>query len=77
MILGYTMKTLYPCILLVCLIALQPAHAYLDPGTGSFLLQMLIAGVMGAMFTIKMYWTKVKFFFSGNLKESDKAEDQD
>ena len=70
------MKKLYPSILLVCLIALQPAHAYLDPGTGSFLLQMLIAGVMGAMFTIKMYWTKVKLFFSRTPKESDTAEDQ-
>jgi hypothetical protein len=34
--------------------------AYLDLGTGSFILQMLIAGFMGAMYTLKLYWYKVK-----------------
>jgi len=38
--------------------------AYLDPGTGSFILQMLIAFAVGASFFIKMYWRKVKNFFS-------------
>jgi hypothetical protein len=38
----------------------QSALAYLDPGAGSFMLQMLIAGIMGAMFTIKMYWYRLK-----------------
>jgi len=40
----------------------QSAFAYLDPGTGSFMLQMLIAGVMGALYTIKLYWYRVKAF---------------
>lgn len=28
----------------------QPSHAYVDPGTGSMLLQMAIAGIAGALF---------------------------
>lgn len=40
------------------------AFAYLDPGTGSMLLQLLIAGVLGALFTIKMYWYRFKGFFA-------------
>ena len=40
------------------------AQAYLDPGTGSFFLQMFIAAIAGGFFTIKMYWAKVKAFFS-------------
>ena len=40
----------------------QSAHAYLDPGTGSFILQLLIAGIMGALYTLKLYWYGVKAF---------------
>jgi len=40
-----------------------PAYAYLDPGTGSVLLQVLVGGVLAAAFTLKTYWFKVKTFF--------------
>jgi hypothetical protein len=33
----------------------QDAHAYLDPGTGSVILQVVAAGVLGALFTFKSY----------------------
>ena len=36
------------------------AFAYLDPGTGSMIIQMAIAGILGALFTIKLYWYKLK-----------------
>jgi hypothetical protein len=36
------------------------AHAYLDPGTGSLVFQALVAGVLGAFFSIKMYWHALK-----------------
>ena len=39
------------------------AHAYLDPGTGSYILQMIIAGILGAAFAIKMFWIRIKGFF--------------
>lgn len=38
------------------------AHAYLDPGTGSYILQMLAAAIVGALFTIKIFWTRIKSF---------------
>jgi len=39
----------------------QPAHAYIDPGTGSLIIQGLIAAFVGAAFTLKnFYYTKVK-----------------
>ena len=55
------------------------AHAYLDPGTGSFLLQMLIAGALGAVLYVKMFWTRTKIFFlglfaSGRNKTVDKSD---
>jgi nitrate/nitrite transporter NarK len=42
----------------------QPAYAYLDPGTGSMVLQAVVAGFFGALFAIKMYWAKITGFFS-------------
>ncbi|MBN8550174.1 MAG: hypothetical protein J0M12_12725 [Deltaproteobacteria bacterium] len=42
----------------------QPAHAYLDPGTGSVILQVVMAGILGALFTAKTWWRNVKAFFS-------------
>lgn len=48
-------------------------QAYLDPGSGSFLVQLLIAGLVGAGFIIKAYWNKIKALFnrSGTKKEDD------
>ncbi len=39
-------------------------YAYLDPGTGSYILQVIIAALLGVAFTIKIYWKKLKSFFS-------------
>ncbi len=50
----------------------SPAYAYLDPGTGSMLVQMLLGGVAGAMVIGKLYWLQVKAFFGlGTEKNSD------
>ncbi len=49
-------------------------HAYLDPGTGSMLLQGLIAGIAGGLVVLRLYWGKVKDFFSFNKKKDEKAE---
>lgn len=47
------------------------AYAYIDPGTGSFLIQMLIGAVVGAVITIKIYWRKLKGIFAGKIKENE------
>jgi hypothetical protein len=39
------------------------AHAYLDPGTGSMMLQILIASLVGGLFALKGYWSRIKGFF--------------
>ncbi len=48
-------------------------QAYLDPGSGSFLIQLLIAGLVGAGFIVKVYWKKIKGLFnrSAMKKEDD------
>lgn len=40
-------------------IIVSSAHAYLDPGTGSIILQGLIAALAAGAVFIKMYWYKL------------------
>jgi hypothetical protein len=42
---------------------LSSGRAYLDPGSGSFILQLLIAALLGGLFIIKAYWQKIVRFF--------------
>ena len=51
---------------------LSKPHAYLDPGSGSFIIQMLIAGVVGAGFLLRGFWSKL--FKKRNESESEDEE---
>ena len=37
--------------------------AYLDPGTGSIIIQVVIGSAVGALFAIKIFWNRIKTFF--------------
>lgn len=58
------------------LIFTEDAHAYLDPGSLSYVLQVIIAVVVGAIYALKVYWGKIKALFSRNKEEecADKNE---
>lgn len=49
--------------LAVLLAWIAPAHAYLDPATGSILLQGLIAGIAGLTVVLRLYWQRIKALF--------------
>jgi len=50
-------------------------HAYLDPGSGSFLIQLAIAALLGAGVALRAYWSKVKGWFG--IKPKTDEEDDD
>ena len=54
---------------LFCLVFPHKAYAYLDPGTGSLILQLIIAFLLGASFAIKVYWRKIKTFFTNRFSK--------
>ena len=33
-----------------------PAYAYLDPGSGSMMVQLLLGGVAGGVVLVRLYW---------------------
>jgi membrane protease YdiL (CAAX protease family) len=47
---------------LFCPILAAPSYAYLDPGTGSYMLQLLIGILVGAAFAIRLYWKRIWSF---------------
>lgn len=50
----------------------QSAHAYLDPGTGSIMLQMLLGLLAGAAVVGRIYWDRLKAFFGFGRNTEDK-----
>ena len=62
--------------LVVVLVWLFPrdAHAYLDPGTGSYVLQLVIAALLGAAFALKVFWLRIKGFFANLFSRKSKED---
>lgn len=50
------------------------AEAYLDPGTGSMMLQVILGGIAAIGVVLKLYWFKLRAFLGFGKKE--KAEDK-
>jgi hypothetical protein len=46
-------------VLLLALVA-ESAFAYLDPGTGSMLLQVILGGVAAVGVALKLFWHKIR-----------------
>ena len=57
--------------------ALAGVLAYLDPGSGSYLLQLLVAAALGGLLLLRLYWTKVKAFVRRLLTGRDEDPDVD
>jgi hypothetical protein len=69
-----TAARLTTAAVLLQILATRDAAAYIDPGSGSFFVQMLLAGILGAGMAIKAYWHRIKAFFGGGPASSPEAE---
>lgn len=49
---------------------------YIDPGSGSYILQMIIAAVLGVSFFFKNFWYNIKAFFTGKKTKKDEEKDK-
>ncbi len=56
------------------LLIASPSHAYLDPGTGSIILQGLIAGMAVGIGLLRRYWQQFKYFLA---KHTGRSSDHD
>ena len=71
------MKRLVPVavILLLVLAAEVRVDAYLDPGSGSMLVQLLLGGVAGAAVIMKLGWERFRDVFRSSKAKQTKPNE--
>jgi apolipoprotein N-acyltransferase len=57
-------------VLVLLLWSEQPADAYVDPGSASYVFQLLVGTALGALFALRMCWERVKTVVRGLLPGS-------
>lgn len=62
-------------IVLTILLLPEPALAYLDPGTGSVFMQILLGGLAGLAVAGKLFWHRITGFFSFGTRDRDDGKD--
>ena len=50
------------------------SYAYLDPGSGSMILQAILGFIAAALATVSYYWEKVKTLLSKFFRKKKKSE---
>ena len=73
---GYLKKNTTVFCLAVCAVYVSPAYAYMDPGTGSLLLQGLLGGIAGAVVFIRLYWHKLVSWLGMARSSESKGESE-
>ena len=66
MLIRRTLRVVF--VLAACLLIAPPAHAYLDPGTGSMLLSALIGLAAAVALALKMFWYRLVGSFRGKSR---------
>ena len=59
------MAKLLALVFAVVLLSPSPAFAYLDPATGSYILQVLAGVFLGVVSVAKVYWLRIRKFIGG------------
>jgi hypothetical protein len=66
-------------VMFFMLLPIKNAFAYLDPGTGSMMIQALLAVIAAVSVSIGVFWRRLRSFFSRMFGQnsSDKHEPND
>lgn len=67
---------IFAIVMVVLVFFASPAYAYIDAGSASMVLQLILAALVGAAMSIKIYWQRIcqfirKLFSSGNNKNDN------
>lgn len=61
-------------VTILFLLYMTDTEAYLDPGTGSMLLQVILGGIAAVGVAVKLYWHKLRAAF-GMAKKEEPEDD--
>jgi len=53
---------------------IQDAYAYIDPGSATMFIQVIVGVLVGVGITIKIYWEKIKFKLFSKINNSKNKE---
>ena len=67
-------NAIYLSLVLVLFLFPVNVYAYIDLGTGSYMLQLMIGSFLGAAYVLKVYWRKVLGFFRNLFLKSQKEK---
>ena len=62
------MNKIFLTFLIYCFTAESNAYAYLDPASGSIVIQYIVAGLVASMTFMKNFLVKFKYFFNKKIK---------
>lgn len=54
----------------------RDAYAYLEPGTGSYIFQVILAALLGALFMLRVYWARITGVLRGRITRSQEVGSQ-
>lgn len=57
---------------ILALIYTDTSYAYIDPGTGSYVFQIIIAFFIGALFAVKQYFHRIKLFIMNMFNRGER-----
>jgi hypothetical protein len=64
-------------VIITLMVTPEDASAYIDPGTGSFVVQGAIAAIVGAGVAMKLYWGRIKRKLGGQPSPAGGGDDDD
>ena len=56
--------------------SLADKQHYLDPGSGSFIIQLIIAGLLGLGILVRSQWGKIKKLFGKKKTKNEETDDE-
>lgn len=68
------MKISRPLLLICALLLTSNVWAYLDPGTGSMLLQVVLGGIAAIGVAVKIFWHRIKLTIGLGKKSGSGGE---
>lgn len=59
-------RSMWVAFLTVCLysMVISPAAAYIDPGSGSLVFQVVVGAAMAVSLGVKVFWRRITTFFA-------------
>lgn len=62
-------------LVFTALVVARPVRAYLDPGSGSYIIQIVVASLVSVGFFASTFWMKLQNLFGGLKKKEENDED--